>query len=58
MNIEYNGKIVFLSQDEINYLDSKQQIVHYSSGKMEYNNMEVYRTENSGLSVKNNFLGE
>ena len=58
MNIEYNGKIVFLSQDEINYLDSKQQIVHYNSGKMEYNNMEVYRTENSGLSVKNNFLGE
>ena len=58
MNIEYNGKVVFLSQDEINYLDSKQQIVHYNSGKMKYNNMEVYRTENSGLSVKNNFLGE
>lgn len=58
MNIEYNGKVVFLSQDEINYLDSKQQIVHYNSDKMKYNNMEVYRTENSGLSVKNNFLGE
>lgn len=58
MKITNRDKVVFLSKSEIDYLNNRQEIIHSSSGKMYYNNMEVYRTENSGLSVKNNFLGE
>jgi hypothetical protein len=58
MQVEYKGKIVFLTKDEIAYLDSQQKLIHHSSGKITYNDMEVYSTEKARLSITNNFLGE